>query len=163
MKQTTESKAYTAFCSAFNLKPEWLSRTFKDEKGRSYTITGLNIRSKKFPVMTKEGSSFNADYVRGLMTGDPELFKRLGKEKHEKKLKQARQDYKGYCDLYGLNKSWLDKTFVERGTTYRTDGIRLGARRFNVLCRKENNDATFFTAEYVTKLMNAQYKQRKAA
>lgn len=162
-KQTMESIAYTSFCSAFNLKPEWLGKTFKDQKGRSFTITGLNIRSRRFPVLTKEGIRFNADYLRGLMTGDAKLFERAQREKHNEKLKRARKDYKGNCFLYGLDPSWLDKTFLHRGTTYRIDGVRLGARRFNVLCRKENNDATYFNPEYVTKLMNEQYpRDRKA-
>jgi hypothetical protein len=162
-EQTMESIAYTSFCSAFNLKPEWLGKTFKDEKGRSHTITGLNIRSRKFPVLTKEGIRFNADYLRGLLTGDSKLFDRVQREKHKEKLKQARQDYKGNCFLYGLEPSWLDKTFVDRGTTYRIDGVRLGARRFSVLCRKQNDDVTYFNSEYVTKLMNEQYPAKKNA
>ena len=162
-EQTMESIAYTSLCSVFNLKPEWLGKTFKDEKGKSYTISGLNIRSKKFPVLTKEGVRFNADYLRGLMTGDSKLFERIQKEKHDEKLRQARKDYKQNCILYGLDKSWLDKTFVDRGTTYRIDGVRLGARRFNILCRKENNDVTFFQSEYVVKLMNEQYSEKKKA
>jgi hypothetical protein len=162
-KQTMESIAYTSFCGVFNLKSEWLGKTFKDEKGNSYTITGLNIRSKKFPVLTKEGIRFNADYLRGLLTGDSKLFERVQREKHNEKLKQARKDYKGNCFLYSLEPSWLDKTFVERGTTYRIDGVRLGARRFNVLCRKENNEVTYFNSEYVAKLMNEQYSVEKKA
>jgi hypothetical protein len=162
-KQTMESIAYASFCSAFNLKPEWLGRTFQDNKGRSYTITGLNIRSKKFPVLTKEGIRFNADYLRGLMTGDSKLFERLQKEKHDQKLKQARKDYKRNCFLFDLEPSWLDKTFVHRGTTYRIDGVRLRARRFNVLCRKENNEVSCFHGDYVAKLMKEQYPAEKKA
>lgn len=162
-KQTMESIAYMSFCGAFNLKPEWLDKTFKDEKGNSYTITGLNIRSRKFPVLTKEGVNFNADYLRGILTGDSKLFERVQKEKRDEKLKQAREDYKGNCIFYGLEKSWLDKTFVDRGTTHRIDGVRLGARRFNVLCRKENNDATYFHPDYVAKLMKEQYPEKKKA
>jgi len=161
--QTMEGAAYTQFCSIFNLEPEWLGKAFKDKDGRSYTVTGLNIRSRKFPVLTTEGVKFSADYFRGIMTGDPKLFERLQKERHEKKLRQARKDYKANCIFYGLEKSWLDKTFVDRGTTYRIDGVRVGARRLNVLCRKENNDATFFHPDYVAKLIREQYPEKKKA
>ena len=162
-EQTMESMAYTSFCNVFNLKPGWLGKTFKDQKGKSYTISGLNIRSKKFPILTKEGVRFNADYLRGLMTGDTKLFERLQKEKHAAELKQTRKDYKTNCWLFDLEKSWLDKTFVSKGTTYRIDGVRINARRFNVVCRKENNDVSFFQSEYVAKLMKEQYPEKKKA
>jgi hypothetical protein len=161
-QQTMESIAYTSFCSMFNLNPEWLGRTFEN-RGKTYTISGLNIRSKKFPVLTKEGVRFNADYLRGLMTGDSKLFERIQKEKYDKKLQQARKDYDGECLFFGLERHWLDKTLVHKGTTYRIDGLLTSARRFNVVCRKPNNDTVRFHAEDVAKLMKEQYSEQEKA
>jgi hypothetical protein len=162
---TMEGIAYKSFCSQFGLKPEWLGRTFEN-RGKTYTITGLNIRSRNFPVQTKEGSSFNAVYIQGLMSGDSKLFERTQKAKHEEKLKQARKNYPSNCWLFNLEKSWLDETFTYRGSTYRIDGVRTNARRFNVLCRKEDNSVAFFPPENIIKLMNEQHpakKNKKAA
>jgi hypothetical protein len=161
-QQTMESIAYTSFCSMFDMKPEWLGRTFEN-RGKTYTISGLNIRSKKFPVLTKEGAQFSAVYIRGLMTGDPKLFEKTQQANRDEKLKQARIDYKTNCFLYVLEPSWQDETFVFKGTTYRIDGLLTNSRRYNIVCRKENNDPSYFPAELVLRLMKEQHSMKKKA
>jgi hypothetical protein len=151
-KQTRESKAYTAFCDEFDLKPEWLGKSFKCD-GETLTITGLNIRSKKFPVTTNSGSSFSADFVRGLMTGDPDLFLKMKQKEKQEKLEQARADYTTGCFAYGLKKEWLDWTFVYEKKTFRIDGLFPNARRFNVVCWGEDNKVHVFQSDVVAKLM----------
>jgi hypothetical protein len=163
-KQTTEQKLYTLLCEDFKLKPEWLGKTFRDSKGRAFTITGLNPRSKTYPVLTNTGTQFNADYVRGLITGDMASIDKERQQKHELEYKQARKDYPIYCDGYGLKPSWLDKTFVEHGQTWRIDGLKLSSRKYPVLVRSTQNSKTtyFFSSDYVITLMKEQSK-RKAA
>src|SRR5262245_31015079 len=121
MQENLERIAFKNYCGEFKLKPEWLDKTFED-RGKKYTIIGLNLRSMKFPVLTDGGVRFNADYVRGLITGDMVSIEKEREKQRGMQYQQAREDYTRYCLSYDLEKTWLDKTFVDRGRTYRIDG-----------------------------------------
>lgn len=152
-QQSQEQRAYASFCADFKLKPEWFGKTF-EHRGKTYTITGLNIRSKRFPVMTEGGTRFNADYLRALMTGDMASIEKELLQKRQAEYQKAREDYLSMGFAYGLDKSWLDKTFVRDGQTWRIDGLRPSARKYTVQCRRSpSNDVSFFQAEYIIKMM----------
>ena len=157
MQQQMERIAYQTYCKDFKLKPEWLDKKVRNEKGKTYTIIGLNIRSKRFPVTTKEGPRLNADYLRGLMTGDMDSIKEEREQEREKEYKQARKDYRKYAQDYGLEKSWLDQTLVSGRTTYRIDGLIVNRRtKYPVLVRKPDGLVSFFSTYGITELMKKQ-------
>jgi hypothetical protein len=162
-QETVEQKAYKLFCTDYKLKPEWLGKTFRD-RGVTYTITGLSIRSKRFPVLTDGGTRFNAEYVRGLITGDMDAIEKERQEKREQGYKQARKDYSSMGFAYGLDKPWLDKTFIDKhGQTWRIDGLRVSARRYPVQCRRvPGNEVSFFRTEYIIELMTPESKKKAA-
>ena len=151
-----ERVAYTTFCKDFKLKPEWLDRKF-EYSGKTHIVVGLNIRSKTYPVITNH-ARFNADFLRGVITGDMASIEKEREQQHEKGYQQARKDYPRYCASYGLEPSWLDKTFVDRRTTWRIDGLKLSSRKYPVVCRRvADNKAMFFNVDYLTRLMNPQH------
>jgi hypothetical protein len=98
-QEQMERLAYTTYCKDFKLKPEWLDKTVKNKEGKTYTIVGLNLRSKNYPVVTKEGVRLNADYLRGLMTGDMAAIEKEREQAHEREYKNARQDYPTQCEF----------------------------------------------------------------
>jgi hypothetical protein len=50
--ESKEAATYKQLCGAYNLQPEWLGKTFKF-RGHTYTVTGLNPRSHKYPVLVQ--------------------------------------------------------------------------------------------------------------
>jgi hypothetical protein len=165
MQKQMDRLAYTNYCKEFKLKPEWLDQAVTD-RGKTYTIVGLNIRSKKFPVITKEGIRFNADYVRGLMTGDMATIEKEREQKREKEYQQARKDYPTWCRYHGLDESWLDKTFVFRFFTYRIEGLLTNRRtKYPVVARRTNGEGKIqlFQADHVAELMKKAAAEAVAA
>ena len=142
MKEEMQKVAFMNYAGQFGLKPEWLGKTFKDDKGRTFTVVGLNINSKKFPVVTKEGVSFNADYFKMLMTGDQTAYEQGLEEKLQKRLQETRQTYLKFGESYGLKKEWLDKTFAEGRYQYTIVGLAFGRTRTKVVTRR--NDGRVF-------------------
>ena len=71
---TAETRERTAFklqASYFQLKPEWLDKTFSFG-GDDYTIIGLNVKAYKAPVLATQASNgktykFKADHVKMMM------------------------------------------------------------------------------------------------
>ena len=68
-----EAKAFTDMAKLFGLKPEYLGRSFMS-RGRSFTVTGLKPRNRKYPVMAKtadgRGFKFPADVVERALGAD---------------------------------------------------------------------------------------------
>jgi len=66
-----DRQAYLQYAASFELKPEWLDKTFEKD-GETFTIVGLNPRKSKFPVITKNASgklpSWRADFIIAMMT-----------------------------------------------------------------------------------------------
>jgi hypothetical protein len=50
--ETRERSDFPRYCHMYNLKKEWLDATF-NHMGTEYTITGLNTRKHKNPVLVK--------------------------------------------------------------------------------------------------------------
>lgn len=151
-KNTMDAKMYTAFCSDFDLKPEWLGKKFTDERGETHTITGLNPRSKKFPVVTDTGTSFSSDYLTALLTNSVDKYEQKQRnafqKEQEKMLKAARSRFASECSFYGVPKTWLDKAFKYGRKVYTIVGIDAG-RRYPVVARSNDGKVMFFAADLV--------------
>jgi hypothetical protein len=50
--ESKEAATYKQLCGSYQLQPEWLGKTYKF-RGHTYTVTGLNPRSYKFPVLVE--------------------------------------------------------------------------------------------------------------
>ena len=122
-----EARMYEALHSDFGLKREWLGKKVTD-RGVTYTITGLNPRSKKFPVTTNTGVRFSAEYLAALITDDVDSFRKKRDVKFQKELqrelKEARADFLTGHKLSSIPKEWLDKTFKQGRKTYTVVGLR---------------------------------------
>jgi hypothetical protein len=159
-KDTTEARMYTAFCSDFNLKPEWLGKTFTDGKGKTYTISGLNPRSKKFPVVTEEGLRFNADYVIALLTNTLYDLEQKRKNAHAKKtakmLKEARAEFPAMAKLLNIPATWLDKSFKHGRKVYTLVGWSSEKSRFPMVAQAQDGKVLFFTEDAIRELIGKQ-------
>jgi hypothetical protein len=148
---------YTTFCSGFNLKPEWLGKTFTDEKGGTYTITGLNPRSKKFPVVTKEGARFSADYVIALLTNTLDDLKKKRKHEHAKEtakmLEKARAEFPEMARLFNIPAEWLDKSFKYGRKVYTLVGYCSEKPRFPIVAQAQDGKVLFFTEDAIRQLI----------
>ena len=64
------SDAFREHAELFDLKPDWLGKSFEKD-GATYTITGLNMRAQKMPVLARraDGRSwkFAVATVKALM------------------------------------------------------------------------------------------------
>jgi hypothetical protein len=116
--ETEERQAYKTWGASLGLKPEWLGSTFT-HKDETFTITGLNSRSEKFPVQATNASGqvygFPATLVVGSMTGDVD---NAFKEKYRK----------AYLDSFQSRlvkewKDWLDKPFQFKGEEVKAVGL----------------------------------------
>jgi hypothetical protein len=152
-EKSMNEKMYTTFCTDFGLKPEWLGKTVTDEKGKTFTISGLNPRSKKFPVLTKEGMQFNAEYVAALFTGTVDKLEAKRKKAHEKKtaamLKKARAAFSSVPSYHGVPPSWLDKTFRHGRRTFTLIGYTDEKLNFPFVARAADGKVLFFTSDYI--------------
>lgn len=155
MKQEMQRVAFTNYAEQFGLKPEWLGKTFKDDKGQKFTVVGLNINSKRFPVVTKEGTSFKADYFKMLMTGDKKAFANEREKEQQQLLKEARQTYLKFGDFNGVKKQWLDKTFIQGRHQYTIVGLEFGRSRTNVVTRRDDGRVFYWPAEGIINRMKA--------
>jgi hypothetical protein len=173
MNQTEalERIAYEQMCGQFGLKPEWLGKTFTD-KGKTYTIVGLNIRSKRFPVrvsyettykigettktMTSH-SSWNATHVAGRMGNN---LHELLEDEQAKKREQERDDYKKLAQAFGLKPEWLDQQFTYKWRKVTVVGLAPNRRKYPVVGRDERGEIRLYPIETVTKAM--QTKQQAA-
>jgi hypothetical protein len=146
-KEQLDRITYEQMCQQFGLKPEWLDKTFQ-AKGKTYTIVGLNIRSKRFPVLVtydstytigdntktvKSHGAWNATHVIGFMTGnlDGEL-----KKANEKRLAEERKNW-SMAAAFGLKTEWLDRTFKHRHNTVTIVGLAPNRRRYPINQRNE--------------------------
>jgi hypothetical protein len=155
-KKTMDAKMYETFHSEFGLKAEWLGKTFKDEKGVAYTITGLNPRSKKFPVLTNTGTSFSAPYLIALLTNSVDQYQKKLRDAYQKKvekeLKNARANFATQSKLIGVPKAWLDKTFRYGRKVYTIVGIT-SERRYPIVAQSNDGKVRFFAADYAKELL----------
>jgi hypothetical protein len=165
-QQALERIAYEQMCSQYGLKPEWLGKTFTD-KGKTYTIVGLNIRSKRFPVRTTYEStyevgnktrtqtldcSWNATYIAGHMGGN---LNKLLKAEKDAKSKQEREDYKKLAVLFGLEADWLDKEFNFRWQKITIVGLAPNRRKYPVVGRDVSGKTRLYTVDSVVSAMKA--------
>jgi hypothetical protein len=159
-KDSMEARMYTTFCSDFNLKPEWLGKTFTNEKGKAYTVSGLNPRSKKFPVLTKEGTQFNGDYLIAIMTNTLDKLEQKRKDAHEKKtaamLKKARATFPVMSKTYNIPATWLDKTFKHGRKVYTLVGWSDEKLRFPFVAQANDGKVLFFSEELIRELTSKQ-------
>jgi len=69
-----ERAAYTQLADLYDLKPEWLDKTFQ-YGGTTYKIAGLSTKARKAPVLASNPSGklykFNERFVRSLMAPTP--------------------------------------------------------------------------------------------
>jgi hypothetical protein len=169
-QETLERIAYEQMCGQFGLKPEWLGKTFFD-KGTTYTIVGLNIRSKRFPVRTSYEISYTGDKTKSITTrcawnathvagrmGD-NLAKLLNDEQAQKR-KQERADYQALASAYGLKPEWLDKQFAYKGRKVTVVGLAPNRRRYPVVGRDERGTIRLYPIETVTKALSAAAAQK---
>jgi hypothetical protein len=156
-KEQLEKIAYEQMCQQFELKPEWLGKTFTD-RGETYTIVGLNIRSKRFPVVTTvvrstSGQSYtcrpawNATHIIGLMTGKPT---EVHAEANAKRLAQERANW-SMAGAFGLKSEWLDKTFTFRNSPVTIVGLAPTRRRYPVVGKNKWGDIAYYPLETVLK------------
>jgi hypothetical protein len=156
--ESVEARMYTTFCADFNLRPEWLGKTFTDHKD-TYTITGLNPRSKKFPVTVSGGkyTSFKADYVIAYMTNTLDKLDKKNNDADAKKdaamVKEARVAFPTMAKLFGLEPSWLDKVIDVRGEKYTIAGLNSDRSKFPVVLINSKGEVKGFTAEGVRMLL----------
>jgi len=159
-------KMYEALHSDFGLKLEWLGKSSKDGD-KTYTITGLNPRFKKFPVLATKTTSRNphsrevllsAPYVVALMTNSLEKYEKQQKDASQKKdalmLKEARKNF-ALAENYGIPKTWLDQTFQYGRKTYTIVGFN-GVRKHPIVTQTDNGKIWFFDADYTKKLLGKQ-------
>ncbi len=101
---------FTQYAKLYNLKPEWFGQQIKDSKGVLYTITGLDLKRTKFPVVatSPDGTpmGFTAEGVR-IQLGDKQ---QVIKERKD----EARRDYEYVAMFNGseLNLAWLGQEIV---------------------------------------------------
>jgi hypothetical protein len=153
------------------LKKEWLGKTFyyaAARGGGSFTITGLSLEERRYPVQAcKSGQPnkryrFTADTIRGCFDEDfrEELTAKRASAKAEQANK-AREDWKMYAELRSLKPEWLDQTFWHSYGTYKIVGLLPKSRTRCVLCvRLSDNSEYIFRPEMVRKGMS---KQSEAA
>jgi hypothetical protein len=166
-KGTTEARMYTTFCSDFNLKPEWLGKTFTDHTGRVYTITGLNPRSKKHPVVTSDGTSFSAEYLIAVLTNTVDKLLQKSKAAHEKKfeamLKTAAIQLPAMAKLYDIPAESLNKPFQYKRTTYTLIGWTDTKRRFPFIAKSASGQVMFFTSDGISELLGDKQAAKERA
>lgn len=153
MKDEMQRVAFTNYAVQFGLKSEWLGKTITDDRGRKFTVVGLNINSKRFPVVTKEGVRFAADYFKMLMTGNQKAYKQEREKEQNQQLKESRKDWKSYAEYNGLKKEWLDKTFTERKHTYTIVGIQVGPRSTTVVTTRQDGRVYFWPVQAIVRNM----------
>lgn len=51
--QTTERANYKLLAEHYGMKQEWLDQTFQSQ-GRTFAVSGLNVRARKLPVLCKD-------------------------------------------------------------------------------------------------------------
>jgi hypothetical protein len=147
---TIDEVLYKELCEQFGLKREWLGKTFED-KGTTYTIVGLNPRSKRYPVKTTFGNgqnaTWNATYVAGRMGGN---LAELRKAEQAKQREEDRANYKRLASLFGLKPEWLDQQFTFKTRTMTVVGLAPNRRRFPVVAADEHGKISLFTKNVLT-------------
>jgi len=164
--EALERLAYEQMCDQYGLKLEWLGKTFTDDKGKTYTIVGLNLRSKRFPVRTthevtyKIGdtvktitskSSWNATHVAGRMGNN---LSELLEDEQAKKRTQEHADYMKLAVAFGLKPEWLDKPFSYKWRKVTIVGLAPNRRRYPVVGRDEVGAIRLYPIDTVVKAMS---------
>lgn len=154
-KEQLEEIAYKQLCTQYGLQPKWLGKTFRD-KNDTYTIVGLNLRSKRYPVVTtgmRNGvttrGAWNAAYVIGLMTGDLDGARA---EAAEKRLVEERKNW-SMATAYGLKSAWLDQTFLFRNQPVTIIGLAPARRRYPVVGKDAHGQIKYYPSEFVVKAL----------
>lgn len=64
--------------------------------------------------------------------------------------------FENYADHYGLQKSDLNKTFTQRGETFKIVGLKTRSHKYPILCKKVSNGKGYkFPSEDVVRLLGA--------
>jgi hypothetical protein len=158
-KNAMDKKMYEAFHSDFGLKAEWLGKEV-EHNGKTYTITGLNPRSKKFPVITNNGETlFSAPLVVALMTNSLEKYEKQRKDARQKekeqKLKDWRANFSQWAQAYGVPKTWLGRTFKHGRTVYTIVGLDT-KRKYPVVVQTNDGRFKLVATESVKGLLGEQ-------
>lgn len=72
---TREAESFKTYCSMYNLEAEDLGRTFKDTTGTEWQVTGINARSRKYPIVAKRVHD-----GKGFKLGERMVQKGLGRK-----------------------------------------------------------------------------------
>lgn len=92
---TYERKMFKQYATMYGLKPEWLDKSFI-YNGQSYTIAGLNLKSRRYIVLCTSGHRFTANMVKNVM--DPEGYAAEQKKIAEWNKAAAEQAKKGMAE-----------------------------------------------------------------
>jgi len=143
-----DRQAYLRYAkSLFELQPEWLDKTFERDD-ETFTIVGLNLRSSKYPVITKtadgKSSRWRADSIIAMMTGVDPI---------ELRLKEARKDYLLATEYTGLKKEWLDQSYKIGNEPLVIVGLRTKGRNELVLVEDRQHKHRLAPIESVIKAM----------
>jgi hypothetical protein len=147
-EEQVQKLIYEQMCQQYGLKPEWLGKQFQHE-GETYTIAGLNIRSKRFPVVITGGKyiAMSTDFIVGAMTDDMAGAQARAMEKRRV---EERTNWK-LASAYGLKPEWLDKTFTFRNSPVTIIGLAPTRRRYPIAGKNAWGDINYYPLDTVLK------------
>jgi hypothetical protein len=145
---------FIQFAKIYKLKPEWFGQQIKDSKGTVYTISGLDLKRKKFPVVatSPEGTpvGFTADGVRAQLGDKQEVM--------QDREREARNDYEyaAMFDKSTLNLAWLGQQVVVGKERLKIVGQNKRGRTSYIVF---NDDKTLREADFLSVLNLPNNKQ----
>lgn len=161
-----QERMFTTFAADFGLKPEWLGKKII-HRDQTYTVVGLNTRSKRFPVLTDRGTSFSADYTAALITNTLDEYGKKNIETHKKKtakmLKDARENFAERVKYLNHPTTWLklDQTFnyKRRGARrlpaqlFTVVGYREGRTQYPIVAQTTTDEISYFNPDFLKQLL----------
>lgn len=112
----------------------------------------IRLRTSVEAALVPVGKKFGVDIEggNGTYAGDTGSLK-LNFKVAGKNIEAER--WKEYAQMYGLNKSWIGKTFTDKGATYTIVGLRSGRSRYVVATTKPDGTPYFWTTSFVSEVM----------
>jgi hypothetical protein len=147
---TREREDYERLATLYNLKPEWLDKTFP-YKGQTYRIVGLANRRIKNPVLCEvvgdggEPYLFSAELIESVFDPDQHT---------QRKCREAREcwnaNINGKPRPYFFNDvepEWLGRVFDVSGEAYKVEGATLSDKFPIVATRVRDGKIVQFAAQ----------------
>jgi hypothetical protein len=105
----------------------------------------LKLVADKFGIEIKTGKG---GYTDG-STGDLKLELKVAGADVEA------ENWNAFAAIYGLDETWLGKTFTRKGVTLTITGLRSGRSSFNVAIRSGDRPAGYMKHDAIKRLMTA--------